>query len=110
MSAGWQVIGVIYLLQSASQYFFVTLRKDFAMNTKEKKAEVLELLNQTNDSGLIDEVYDVLHPEGSMENINMEALPGELQQKVSRALDDYKTGNYITHDQMKQKLQQWLTK
>jgi predicted transcriptional regulator len=98
------------MLQSASQYFFVTLRKALAMNTKDKKAEVLELLTQTNDSGLIDEVYDVLHPESSVQNINMEELTGELQQKVSKALDDYKTGNYITHDQMKQKLQQWLTK
>ena len=80
------------------------------MNTKDKKAEVLELLTQTDDSGLIDEVYDMLHPESSVENIDMEELPGELQQKISKALDDYKTGNYITHDQMKQKLQQWLIK
>jgi len=80
------------------------------MNTKDKKAEVLELLTQTNDSGLIDEVYEVLHPEGSVENINMQELPDEMQQKINKALDDYKTGNYITHDQMKQKLQQWLTK
>ena len=80
------------------------------MNTKDKKAEVLELLTQTNDSGLIDEVYDVLHPESAVENINMQELPVEFQQKISKALDDYKTGKYITHDQMKQKLQQWLTK
>ena len=80
------------------------------MNTKDKKAEVLELLTQTNDSGLIDEVYEVLHPEGSVENISMQELPDEMQQKINKALDDYKTGNYITHDQMKLKLQQWLTK
>lgn len=80
------------------------------MNTKDKKAEVLLLLTQTNDSGLIDEVYEVLHPESAVENINMQELPAELQQKISKALDDYKTAQYITHDQMKQKLQQWLTK
>ena len=80
------------------------------MNTKDKKAEALELLTQTNDSGLIDEVYEVLHPEEAVENITIEELPGELQQKINKALDDYKTGNYITHNQMKQKLQQRLTK
>ena len=80
------------------------------MNIHDKKTEVLELLSQTNDSILIDEVYDMLHPEDAIENINIQELPGELQQKISKALDDYKTGNYITHDQMKQKLQQWLTK
>lgn len=80
------------------------------MNTKDKKAEVLELLTQTNDSGLIDEVYNVLHPEHTVENINTEELPAELQQKISKAFDDYKSGNYITHDEMKQKVQQWLTK
>ena len=42
------------------------------MNSKDKKAEVLEMLSQTNDSGLIDEVYEVLHPEGAVENINMQ--------------------------------------
>jgi hypothetical protein len=98
------------LPQPASQYFFVTLIKGLAMNTKDKKAEVLELLTLTNDSGLIDEVYEVLHPEGAVENVNMQELPGELQQKINKALDDYKTGNYITHEEMKQKLQQWLTK
>ena len=80
------------------------------MNAQDKKTEVLELLNQTNDSTLIDEVYDILHPAGTIENVNMEELSGELQQKISKAFDDYKIGNYITHEEMKQKLQPWLTK
>jgi D-ribose pyranose/furanose isomerase RbsD len=80
------------------------------MNTNDKKTEVLELLRQTNDSSLIDEVYDILHPESTIENINIAALTGELQQKINNALDDYKSGNYITHEQMKQKVQEWLTK
>lgn len=80
------------------------------MNEKDKKAELLELLSKTNDSALIDEVYEILHPAAAIENIKMEELPDELQQKIKRALDDYKTGNYITHGQMKQKVQQWLTK
>ena len=81
-----------------------------SMNTHDKKTEVLELLSQTNDSSLIDEVYDMLHPEAAIENINLHELNGEIQQKINKALDDYKTGNYITHEQMKQKVQQWLTK
>ena len=80
------------------------------MNTNDKKTEVFELLTQTNDSILIDEVYDILHPEGTVENIKMEELSAELQQKISKAFDDYKSGNYITHEEMNQKLQQWLTK
>ena len=80
------------------------------MNTHDKKAEVLELLSQTNDSNLIDEVYDILHPETAVDNINISALSGELQQKINKAIDDYKSGNYITHEQMKQKVQKLLTK
>jgi hypothetical protein len=80
------------------------------MNTKDKKTEVLELLSRTSDSNLIDEVYEMLHPEVAVENIDLAGLPGELQQKINNALEDYKSGNYITHDQMKQKVQQWLTK
>lgn len=78
------------------------------MNTKDKKAEVLELLSKTNDSTLIDEVYDVLNPSASIENLHIAELPDELQQKINKALDDYKSGNYITHAEMTQKVQQWL--
>ena len=80
------------------------------MNTNDKKSEVLELLSQTNDSSLINEVYEMLHPESTIENIDTASLSSELQQKINNALDDYKSGNYITHEQMKQKVQQWLTK
>ncbi len=48
------------------------------MNTKDKKAEVLELLSHTKDSGLIDEVYHILHPESAIENIKIEQMPAEL--------------------------------
>lgn len=80
------------------------------MNISDKKTEVLELLKQTNDSTLIDEVYDILHPETTLENINIKNLPAKLKQKINKALEDYKSGNYITHEEMKQKVQQWLTK
>lgn len=80
------------------------------MNINDKKLEVLELLSQTNDSILIDEIYEILHPESTIENINIAALNSDLQQKINNALDDYKSGNYITHEQMKQKVQEWLTK
>jgi hypothetical protein len=55
-------------------------------------------------------VYNILHPENTVEEINVAELSGELQQKINKAMKDYKLGNYITHDQMKQKVQQWLTK
>jgi predicted nuclease of predicted toxin-antitoxin system len=80
------------------------------MNISDKRTEVLELLRQTNDSALIDEVYDILHPEATLENINIRNLPDELRQKLNKALEDYQSGNYITHEEMKQKVQQWLTK
>ena len=80
------------------------------MTIQDKKNEVLELLSQTNDSALIDEVYDILHTAEAIDKIDTKQLPEELQQKISKAMDDYKSGNYITHEQMKQKLQQWLTK
>ena len=80
------------------------------MNMSDKKTEVLELIRQTNDSTLIDEVYDILHPETTLENVNVKNLPAKLQQKINMSLEDYKSGNYITHEKMKQKVQQWLTK
>lgn len=80
------------------------------MTIQDKKNEVLELLSHTNDSSLINEVYDILHPAEAIDIIDTEQLPEELQQKINKAMEDYKSGNYITHEQMKQKLQQWLTK
>ena len=44
------------------------------MNTRDKKTKLLELLSQTNDSSLIDEVYEMLHPESAVENINLQSL------------------------------------
>lgn len=75
------------------------------MNTYDKKTEVLTLLSQTNDSSLIDDIYDMLHPETTIKNINLQELPSELQQKINKALDDYKTGNFSTQEQKKQKVQ-----
>ena len=80
------------------------------MSINEKKIEVLQALSNTKDEALIDEIYELLHPEQSVSDIEIDRLPQPLQQKISKAMDDYKSGNYITHEQMKEKLQQWLTK
>jgi predicted transcriptional regulator len=58
---------------------------------------------------LIDEVYELLYPDEEVTNIPLSALSEELQNKINRALDDYKNGRYITHEQMKEKVAQWLT-
>lgn len=78
------------------------------MSIEDKKNEVLDLLKKTNDSALIEEVYNLLHPDEAVEEISVLQLPEHLQQKINKAMEDYKTGNYITQDQMKQKVQQWL--
>ena len=78
------------------------------MSIEDKKNEVLDLLKKTNDSALIEEVYNLLHPDEAVEEISVLQLPEHLQQKINKAMEDYKTGNCITHDQMKQKVQQWL--
>ena len=80
------------------------------MSINEKKNEVLQAVSNTKDEALIEEIYELLHPEQSVSDIEIEKLPQPLQQKINKALEDYKSGNYITHAQMKEKLQQWLTK
>lgn len=79
------------------------------MNIKNKKAEILQIINSTNDEELIEEVYELLNPYEIIEEIQLNKLPSELQNKITSALDDYKKGRYITHEQMKQKVDQWLT-
>ncbi len=49
-----------------------------------------------------------MHPNKSIENVPISSLPDEVKDKITQALDDYKNGRYITHEQMKQKMQQWL--
>jgi len=71
---------------------------------------VLDLLKKINDSSLIEEVYNLLHHDLVIEEISLFQMPVRLQQKINNAVDDYKTGNYITHDQMKKKVQQWFIK
>ncbi len=79
------------------------------MNTTDKKIEIIHALQASNDEQLIEEVYELLHPNEAVENVSISDLPHELQNKISIALDEYKNGRYITHERMKQKVQQWLT-
>ena len=79
------------------------------MDTKDKKKDIIQTLQTTNDEELIQEVYELLCPNAAIEEFAIESLPQELQTKVKRAIDDYKNGRYVTHTQMKQKVEQWLT-
>lgn len=79
------------------------------MDTKDKKKDIIQTLQTSNDEELIQEVYELLYPNAAIEEFSIESLPQELQTKVKRAIDDYKNGRYITHTQMKQKVEQWLT-
>lgn len=80
------------------------------MNTKDKKEDILQKLQLTTDEILIEEVYELLYPKNPTEEIKINDLPGDLQNKIKKAFDDYKNGRYITHGQMKKKVDQWLTK
>ena len=73
------------------------------MNTKDKKEDILQKLQSTSDQQLIEDVYELLYPNEAIESIAVSDLPEELQNKLNRALDDYRNGRYITHEQMKQK-------
>ena len=69
------------------------------MNTIDKKKEIIQTLQALTDEQLIEEVYELLHPNETIENIEIRDLPNKLQNKILRALDDYKNGHYITHEQ-----------
>ena len=79
------------------------------MDTKDQKKDIIQILQSTNDAQLIEDVYELLYLNEAIENMSIESLPHEMQAKITHALDDYKSGRYITHDQMKQKVEQWLT-
>ncbi len=80
------------------------------MDRKNKKEDILQTLQSTTDEELIDEVYELLHPDDALDSIVISDLPEELQHKLNRALGDYQSGRYITYEQMKQKVAQWLAK
>ncbi|MEJ7680372.1 MAG: hypothetical protein WKG06_21465 [Segetibacter sp.] len=80
------------------------------MTIIDKKKDIILTLQSSNNEQLIEEVYELLHPAEAVENIAVSNLPEDLQTKIYRALDDYNAGRYITHEQMKQKMQEWLMK
>jgi type VI protein secretion system component VasF len=80
------------------------------MNITEKKQRIINEIKNTNDELLINEMYDLLDAENVIENIEADELPEDLKIKLTRAMEDYKQGRYITHKQMKDKLQQWFTR
>jgi ribosome-binding protein aMBF1 (putative translation factor) len=79
------------------------------MDIINKKEEILQTLRFTKDEQLIEDVYQLIHADEQIKNISISDLPQELQNKISRALDDYRIGRYISHEQMKEKVSQWLT-
>lgn len=79
------------------------------MNTTDKKQDILQKLKSTNDEQLIEEIYELLYPDKDIKSIAVNNLSEKLQTKINRALDDYKNGRYITHEQMREKVEQWLT-
>ena len=91
-------------------HIFLPLYKYHRMNIDAKKTQAIQALSNTKDEDLIEEVYGLLYPAQSISDIEINKLPQPLQQKINKALEDYQSGNYITHAQMKEKLQQWLTK
>ena len=80
------------------------------MDIKEKKQRIINEINNTSDESLVNEMYDLLDAEDVIESIEAGELPEELNIKLNRAIEDYKQGRYITHEQMKEKLQQWFTR
>jgi hypothetical protein len=60
-------------------------------------------------NSLVNKVYKIFKTKSITESVIITDLPVELQQKIQKAVDDYKSGNYITHEDMKQKVQQWLS-
>lgn len=79
------------------------------MDINNKKEDILQRLQFTTDEQLIEDFYQLVHADEEIKNISVSELPEELQNKISRALDDYENGRYITHEQMKEKVSQGLT-
>jgi hypothetical protein len=68
------------------------------------KKEVLILLSTTDDIAVIEEVYAVLPDTKTINDIAINELTLPLQIKIGNAIEDYKTRNYITLEEMKHKL------
>ena len=49
------------------------------MNIAEKKAGIINALQKNNDEQLINEVYALLHEDETIEKINVNELPSDLQ-------------------------------
>jgi len=71
------------------------------MGIIDKKKDIILTLQTSDDEQLIEEVYELLHPAEAVESFSANDLPEDLQIKLTRALEDYNAGRYITHEQMK---------
>lgn len=80
------------------------------MNINDKKQNIINTIQNTNDELLIDELYQLLQVEDEIKEVTLESMPPELHLKLLRAVEDYKQGRYITHEQMKHKIDEWLLK
>ena len=80
------------------------------MNTIEKKLTLIQTLAAIEDESVINELYEILHPTEGIICIDKDKLPEELQSKLNKGMQDFESGNYITNEQMKEKLAGWITR
>lgn len=80
------------------------------MSIIDKKNNIIHALQSTDNEQLIEEAYKLFYPAEAVESIEISNLPDNIQIKLRQALNDYHNDRYISHEQMKQKMNEWLMK
>lgn len=78
------------------------------MNTIDKKDDILQKLQSTNDEQLIEEFMNYYILIQSLKVLLSVICTKNCKIKINRALDAYRNGSYITHGQIQQMVEQWL--
>ena len=78
------------------------------MLTKEMKKQLIDKIQSTEDANILEEVYRIL--EVSTQEVDMVILTDEQKAKIDQGISDIEEGRYLTHDEAKKEIVQWLKK
>jgi len=76
------------------------------MKTEELKKQLINRINQIEDKSLLEGLYNLMQPETSNDVIY--SLTQEERESLIIAREEVRTGEYLTQDEVDEKVKKWL--
>lgn len=78
------------------------------MSISDLKSDIINKVQQSNDEGLLNEVYNLIKAEADLENVYV--LTDVEKTLVEEGLEDLKAGRVVSSEKANELIREWLKK